>query len=157
MINNKKGLSTVIVTVLLIGLTIVAVGIVWAVVSNTLNRGNQGTELSVKCLGVQVTAASGKCSGLAGTSPSCYFVLERTGTGQDSIAGVKLVLVNANGTKSTTPADVAGNIDALGSKAYNISAAASLILAPNKLETTVYFTDETGTVQNCQQPSTFTF
>ncbi len=41
---SKKGLSTIIVTVLLIGLTVVAVGIVWAVVNNLINERISNTE-----------------------------------------------------------------------------------------------------------------
>ncbi len=41
---KKKGLSTIIVTVLLIGLTIVAVGIVWAVVNNLIREKISNTE-----------------------------------------------------------------------------------------------------------------
>lgn len=41
---KKKGLSAIIVTVLLIGLTIVAVGIVWAVVNNLIRGKISNTE-----------------------------------------------------------------------------------------------------------------
>lgn len=41
---NRKGVSTIIVTVLLIGLTIVAVGVVWAVVNNMVKEKIVGTE-----------------------------------------------------------------------------------------------------------------
>ena len=39
--SNKRGLSTIVVTLILIVLSLVAVGVVWVVVSNLLNTGTQ--------------------------------------------------------------------------------------------------------------------
>lgn len=39
--NNKRGLSTIVVTLILVVLSLVAVGVVWAVISNLLKTGEQ--------------------------------------------------------------------------------------------------------------------
>ena len=41
MFKDKRGLSTIVVTLILIVLSLVAVGVVWVVVSNLLNTGTQ--------------------------------------------------------------------------------------------------------------------
>ena len=46
MIKSKKGLSTIVVTLILIVLSLVAVGVVWVVISNLLNTGTQQTTSS---------------------------------------------------------------------------------------------------------------
>lgn len=153
---NRKGLSTIIVTVLLIGLTIVAVGIVWAVVNSTLQRGSQSTDLGVKCLDIQVTATSvTSCAGALPTT--CVVRLERTGSRDDVISGVKLVFENASGSRTVTPLDAgaAGQLTQLGNSVT--SALSAGISAPSKVETTVYFTDASGNIQYCPQPNIFTF
>ena len=38
---NKRGLSTIVVTLILVVLSLVAVGVVWAVISNLLKTGEQ--------------------------------------------------------------------------------------------------------------------
>ena len=41
MFKDKRGLSTIVVTLILIVLSLVAVGVIWVVVSNLLNTGTQ--------------------------------------------------------------------------------------------------------------------
>lgn len=150
--NNKRGLSTIIVTVLLIGLTIVAVGIVWAVVNNTLKKGAENVDVGTKCLGIDVRATSVVCSG---TPATCIVRLERTGSRDDAISGVKLVFENTTGSRSPTPSDYAGNIAQLENP--TTPAYTPGITAPDKIETTVYFTGTSGNTQYCPQPNIFTF
>ncbi len=161
MINNKKGLSTVIVTVLLIGLTIVAVGIVWAVVSNTLNRGAETADWSTKCLGVDVSATSLACTDGA-TNKMCIVTLERTGTEDDALAGAKLVF---KGYVTATPATLLSSSSAIEAGTGNIpllvtktTASLDSLIAKtgtvNKVEVTPYFKDTSNVEHLC---STTTF
>ncbi|MDO8528461.1 MAG: hypothetical protein Q7S06_01050 [Nanoarchaeota archaeon] len=160
---NRKGLSTIIVTVLLIGLTIVAVGIVWAVVKSTLDRGASGTDLGVKCLGINVNPTSVTCSGTYDPTSlnkySCYVRLERTGQGTEPIGGIKLIMVNATGGVSSPALDIPGDLSAFGTKNFN---ATGVLMTTgmsrlNKVDARVYFIDETGTQQLCSQAGSFTF
>ncbi|MEK6827211.1 MAG: hypothetical protein AABX99_01880 [Nanoarchaeota archaeon] len=45
-IDDKRGLSTIVVTLILVVLSLVAVGVVWAVISNLLKTGEQQTTSS---------------------------------------------------------------------------------------------------------------
>lgn len=149
--NNKRGLSAIIVTVLLIGLTIVAVGIVWAVINSTLKKGAENIDVGTKCLGIDVGATSVVCS----SATSCDVRIERTGSRDDTISGVKIVFENATGSRSPTPLDYGQNIAQLENP--TASALNPGIAAPNKVETTVYFKDTSGNTQYCSQPNIFTF
>ena len=158
MLNNKKGLSTIIVTVILIGLTIVAVGIVWVVVNNTLKRGAESTDISSKCLDIQVGPTAVSCSGgtatLAGT---CTVQLSRTGTNADVIAGVKVVAINSTGTRSIVK-DSTGDLSIAEGRTVSVDTPIGMVSASiNKIESTVYFTDTAGRTQHCPQPNVFTF
>lgn len=150
--NNKKGLSAIIVTVLLIGLTIVAVGVVWAVVNGVLQRGASNTDLSAKCLDIIVTATSVTC----GETPAvCVVRLERTGSRDDAISGVKMVFENAAGDRSASPATYSSPIAQLGNA--QATGVVTGINTPTKVEVTVFFTDASGNTQYCPQPSKFSF
>ena len=89
MINSKKGLSTVVTTLIIILLVLVAIGTIWVVISNVISEGTQSADWAVKCLEVSVKATSvTNC-----ISTSCDVTLSRTGSG-DAINGVKLVFRN---------------------------------------------------------------
>lgn len=151
MIKNKRGLSTIVVTVIMIALVLVAIGVVWGVLNNVIGKGAKGVELSAKCLNIDVSATSVSCSG----GPlSCTAQLERTGSGTDAIAGVKLVFKNSTQSASGVLTE-AGNIEVLAGKTLSLSPTG--ITDPNKVEITVYFEDTAGNPQYCPQPSSFEF
>jgi hypothetical protein len=155
---NRKGLSTIIVTVILIGLTIVAVGIVWAVVNNTLKKGAESTDISSKCLGIQLTASAVSCSGgTSTTAGTCTVQLSRTGTDSSVISGVKVVAVNSTGTRSTFK-DSPNNLPVAEGRTVIVDTPIGMVSASvNEIESTVYFTDTAGRTQYCPQPNVFTF
>jgi len=55
--NNKRGLSTVIITLIIILLSLVAVGIVWTVVSNILSEGSLEIGLGRFTLSLDISKA----------------------------------------------------------------------------------------------------
>ena len=140
MLNNKKGLSTIIVTVLMIGLVIVAVGIVWAVVNGVLKKGAENIDWNSKCLGVTVEATAASCP----TAATCSVTLSRTGTETTAITGVKLVFKDATNVAGTVIPKV-GNI----SPTITYSALASGLTTPKRVEVTPYFADTLGAEHLC--------
>ena len=58
MITHKKGLSTVITTLIIILLVLVAVGIIWVVVRNTVEEGVSQIDFGSECLKVDVKATA---------------------------------------------------------------------------------------------------
>jgi hypothetical protein len=155
---NRRGLSTIVVTLIIILLSLVSIGVVWVVVNNLIKSGTSGVEIGTKCLGVDVVATAVTCTP-NGVDEFCSTTLSRTGTGTGEIGGVKLVFSNAtSGATSASVIDVAGNIEQLITK--NTGSINSTLLVSqgvNKVEVTVYFNDEEGNAQLCSRTSPFNF
>jgi len=75
---NTKGLSTVVTTLIIILLVLVAIGIIWGVVNNLLGKSSGTIEISTKCLDVNVKATKVAVSGGTETI-SCIDALTATG------------------------------------------------------------------------------
>ena len=155
MINNKKGLSTVVTTLIIILLVLVAIGIIWIVVRGVIETGTETVNYAVKCLAVDVRATAVNC-----TSPAaCEITLARK-AGGDDIGGVKLVFYNDTGSSSVLDSYDASteqtrNIEPLTSE--TLTGLDSTLIAPNKVDITVYFLDTAGEDQICGQTNPFSF
>ena len=152
MIRNKKGLSAIITTLLVVMLVLVAVGIVWVVVSRVIRGGAEDVEIRAKCLNVDVRASAVVCTGA-----DCVVTLDRTGSETGDIVGVKLVFADSvNTERSAAAIDVSGNVPLLAGK--TTASIASGVTAPDSVEVTVYFEDASGNEQLCDgQTTIFTF
>ncbi len=148
--DNQRGLSTIVITLILILLSIVAVGLVWFVVNNILKSGTGGIDLGAKCLNVNVEAKKVECTG-----GSCDVTLKRTGTESEAIAGVKLVFRDSTAEASSSVIDEPGNIEILAGRIIN--GIATGLTAPDKIEVTAYFEDDSGKEQLCSQTNSFEF
>ena len=151
---GKRGLSTIVVTLIIILISLVAVGIVWVVVRNLINSGTQGVEVSSKCLNINVEATAVNCSSV-GSSRICDVALKRTGTGSDAIAGVKLVFKNTTAGTSSLLVNVAGNIEPLVGKIQ--TGINTTLSGANRVEVTAFFKDASGNDQICQQTNPLGF
>ena len=148
---NQKGVSTIVVTVILVALSLVAVGVVWAVVSGVIGSSTEGAEISSKCLNVEIRATSADCTNPA----ACVVKLERTGTGDDVVSGVKMVFENAAGARSAASVDSSGDVLKLVGRTATV--ASGIAATVNKVEVTTYFTDASGNEKLCQQTYPFSF
>jgi hypothetical protein len=158
MVSDKKGLSTIVVTLILIVLSLVAVGAVWLIVNPMLKSSSQSADITSKCLTVSIDATQINCYNGA-TNVMCNITLSRSGTGTDTIGGVKLIFRNStSGVSSTAAVDVSGNIEALVTK--RINAVDTLVPIANRVSAvaiTPYFEDSSGNEKLCSQQSTFNF
>jgi len=145
MIYNSKGLSAVVTTLIIILLSLVAIGIIWVVVNNVLQGGAETTEIGAKCLQVDIKATAANCTG--GTCTITYY---RAGTGNDVIDGVKIVL--NNGTESDSSDEAA--LDRLATKTATFT---TTLANPNSVEIAAYFVDASGQQQVCAAGTTVTF
>lgn len=150
--NNKKGLSTIVATLLIILLTLVAVGIIWVVVRNVVQGGSEQIDLSTKCLATDVAAT--KVVDLNNTNFTV--TLSRQGSGSDEIGGVKLAFTDANNS-ATSVVDVSGNIVSLNIITKNVTVDTTAVPNPSKVSVTVYFLDASGNEQLCPTPHESTF
>jgi hypothetical protein len=155
---NNRGLSTIVITLIIVLLSMVAVGLVWFVVNNLLQSGTQGVEVSAKCLNTNIGVKTVVCVN-GTTNQICNVTLSRTGTEDDELGGIKIIFADsAAEIASSSLIDVPGNVAQLvGKKISNLDT-----LVPNAnqvdiLEVTPYFTDDSGNQQLCSQTTTFEF
>jgi len=149
MIQNKKGLSAIITTLLIVLLVLVAVGIVWAVVRNIITTGAEGVELGAECLYIDIQATSIICTG---ADPDfCDVTLERIGTTDTEIAGVKMIFRDSTNVASSSVIDSVAygvtNIERLVGD--TVTSVPTTLSAPDSLELTPYFLDASGNEQLC--------
>lgn len=151
MIQDKKGLSTIVTTLIIILLVLVAIGIVWVVVRGVVEEGTSEIDIKVKCIDVNVRATA--VANCVGDPAVCDVTLTR-GAGGDAIGGVMLVFYEGT-TATATPHNEVGDIGALGST--TALAVPTGLTTPDRIEVTAYFTDDQGKDQLCSQASTFSF
>ena len=84
---NKKGLSAVVTTLIIILLVLVAVGIIWVVIQNVVTEGSEQVKSGASCIGVQVNIKSATCT----DGDTCTVVVERLSGGVD-VDGVKVTI-----------------------------------------------------------------
>ena len=141
MIENKKGISMIVSTMIIILLVIVAVGIIWFAARGVFEGGSEQLSLSSKCLAVDLKA-SGSCD----AAGICTVALERR-AGGENFAGFKVVVENSTSNNIT---DYVGNIAAL-EKSIDAGFATG-VLDATKMDIIVYFTDDAGAEQLCAGP-----
>ena len=95
MINNKKGLSMIVSTLIVILLVLVAIGIIWTVVRNVINEGTETLDIAAKCLDVNLQVTAVTCVTNTGV---CQVTTERS-AGGGAIDGVRYVV--SDGISST--------------------------------------------------------
>jgi hypothetical protein len=148
---NKRGMSTIVVTIIMIVLVLVATGIVWSVISRIIEDSSSEVSLGNKCIVTNVVATKMICEG-----ETCDVTLNRK-AGGENIGGVKLIFSNNTGNTGTTVEDVSGDIPELGTKIAGDKAHGLTNELPNTVEVAVYFLSESGTEQICSQTKEFKF
>jgi len=146
---NKKGLSTVITTLIIVVLSLVAIGIVWVVVNNIINKQTINIDYTAKCLDAEVRATSVQCC-MGDTTYSCKAALERK-LGTENINGVKIAISNAT-TKLET-VDVKG--DVATTKTTDAISTSITTQTPKKVDISVYFTDKENVEHVCPGSTAF--
>jgi len=127
MINNKKGMSTIITTIIMIALALIAVGIVWTVVVNILNNTTDDAGSQVLCVtnGIQIIKAEINDSNTTS-------VLIKRSQGSDELGGIALIAYDADEASSPT-VYIDGDIPALEQRVLyveNYANAAKVVAVP---------------------------
>jgi len=136
---NKRGLSDIVATLIIILLVIVAAGIIWVVVRNVVQSGAEQVEFGQKCFQVNLQYV-----GVVDNGDDTYNVTLRRLSGGDEIAGVKVTLLSS--TQSSSPEDF-GAIGQLETDTVQIDAG---FIGATKIEYTAYFEDSSGNEVYCQ-------
>jgi hypothetical protein len=149
--NNKKGLSTIVATLLIILLTLVAVGIIWVVVKNVITGGAGQVTIDAKCLAANVVATK-----VVNATPEIFSVTLNRAGGDDQIGGVKLAFTNADESTSYVY-DVPGNMVALSTITVPVNITTVTLPNPSKVSVVVYFLDDSGNAQLCSTANQLSF
>lgn len=153
MLKEKRGLSTIVITLILILLSIVAVGLVWFVVNNIIKGQTKGIDIGTKCINVNIEPTAINCDD---ADPKvCDITFERSGTESGEIGGVKIVFRDTVAIKSSELIDESGNIQVLVGKTINDVNTG--LTAPDRVEVTTYFKDASGKEQLCSQTNSLEF
>lgn len=154
-IQNKKGLSAIVATLIIILLTLVAVGIIWAVIRNLVEGGAEQVDLSSKCLNVELSGVNVNETAVAGT----YDVTLRRGSDSQDDIGVKIaVFKGATENSGVLEFGDFGNLDALGTVTKPVvTVAPALITEGDSIQFTAYFQDTSGDPQLCSHTYTYSF
>ena len=155
-IQNKKGLSAIVATLIIILLTLVAVGIIWAVIRNLVEGGAGQVDLSSKCLNVELSGVNVTENALI---PGNYSVTLRRGSDSQDDIGVKIaVFKGATENSGVLEFGDFGNLDALGTVTKPVvTVAPALITEGDSIQFTAYFQDTSGDPQLCSHTYTYSF
>ncbi|MCH8945712.1 MAG: hypothetical protein IIA85_02210 [Nanoarchaeota archaeon] len=148
-LKDVKGLSNVIVTLIMIVLVLVAVGLIWTAVQSNIESGTEQIEVSAKCLKIDIKATKLECGGV--NNGVCNVTVTRN-VGGDDLAGIKLILTNTEGETNYVN-DVPGNIVPLETKTEvdittGLTDVSIVAVAP-------YFLDPSGLEQLCSSRGSF--
>lgn len=147
MINNKKGLSTVVTTLIIILLVFIAVGIIWVVIRNVIQGGTENIDWNSKCLEVSVKSSNLNCADAADGTVDCAVKLDRE-AGGDDLTGIKVVLTNG---LTNHVGDSPGNLAPLGTITPSINTSFLNGTTSITIDNIVpYFTDAQGAERLCQ-------
>ena len=154
---NNKGLSTVVTTLIIILLVLVAVGIIWGVVNNLLSKSKGTIETSTKCFDIDVRATKiveGNQSDA--TSVGKYNVtLHRSASGDAEAVYAKLVIFNSEG--NTAVLDFGQGLMPLDTITNEVDSAINMTNA-DKIDVTAFYLDENGNENLCPSgTNTFSF
>src|SRR3989344_2338618 len=139
---NKRGISEIIITLIMVIIVLGIITILWVVLRGFIGEGTEQITVGKECLLVNVTLQT-SCSGTS--NDVCSVTFTRSPGGND-IGGIKLVFTNSSATE-TFVHDYSGNLTALETKTIN--SISTGITKTNKVDLTVYFIDSEGNEKLC--------
>jgi len=137
---KRKGVSGVILTIIMIVLVLAAVAVIWGIINNILQTQTEQVDVSSKCLNVNIQSTKLDCS-----NGVCNVTVTRDSSGE-AIAGMKLVFITSAGDANYIH-DVPGNVELLETK--TISDITTTGINATDVSITPYFLDTSGNEQLC--------
>jgi flagellin-like protein len=117
MLKNKRGLSGIVVAIILIALVLVAAGILWVVIGNLLDSGSKDISGTEKCLGLIIEPTSLECNA---TLDECTIRLDRPSiSGPGKIDTIYLTFKSDTGEGDEIP--IEQNIVSFMTRTYDSS------------------------------------
>lgn len=149
---DKRAMSEIVTTIIMVVLALVAVAIIWSIVNNLISERGAQAVVTQKCLDVKLSIA-----GIPGcNTDGCNITITRS-AGGDDFDGLHIILKSP--TDSSKVITVPGNVGQLEQTTFfaNMTDVTDDFDASstNKVEVTVYFRDESGVAQNCPSPAKY--
>lgn len=142
---NNRGLSAIVTTILMVGLALVAVGIVWAVIANVIEGQAEALDYDQKCIGIILEMNNLKCDAV-----NCSFILKRSmGSRGDPISGISVVF--SDGSQTSRDTLISGNV---GTSVTISGITHELSNPPTKADLRIYMDKEDETKHYCSQAIT---
>ena len=139
---NKRGLSEIVTTLIMVLLGIVIVGVIWAVVSGFVGNARRQVESNTECQESTLAINYASC----GAASGCNVTVKRE-TGTKPIAGVRISAYGPQGaivSYDFSGDTVIGNTRIVTMNSGNFTAPFTNALNTTQIEATVY-TNTTGT------------
>jgi len=143
--NNKQGLSTVVTTLIIILLVLVAVGIIWGVVNNLLTKSSETIGSSTKCLDLDIRATKIANNSADGTDDDYKVTLKRSSAGDNEEIYAKVFFTNSAGDSYI--GDFTNGLLPLASDTMNFDQ--TTVANATKVEVTAYYLDKSGAEKLC--------
>lgn len=138
MLNNKKGISTIVTVIILVALVLVVIGIFWSTAIGVVEDQTENVELAQQCLGINFKITGVNCN----TVDTCNVTLKRAlGSSGDSVDGIEIVV--SDGTTEVSAST--GNIAV--SRIVSVSTA----IDATEANVRMFFNDTDGEPQYCSQ------
>lgn len=147
---NKRGLSAVVATLIIILLVLVAVGILWGVLGNLFDDAGETIEYNQLCKDVSFREIS-----VSEDPDGVYDVSFKRGPTGEEIDGLTIVLSNETGSSSGTldfNKSIGGDLDE-ETMEFNTSSIedADKVINANEMVYSAYFTDDSGNRHSCTE------
>lgn len=148
---NKKGLSDVVTTLIIVLLVLAAIGIIWNPIKSLLTGSTDKFD-QTKCLEFGLTAKTVKY--YADVNTNYRVTLQRSAGGGSELIGAKVLLFAGDSAidVQTTPND----LGPLGVKGYDINGTG--LVSADKIQVTPYYiSEDTGEEVICSTSTEFKF
>lgn len=143
MLNNKKGISTIVTVIILVALVLVVIGIFWTTAMGVVEQGTEDISLGEKCLGIVFKINNVDCDGA-----KCDVSIERVvGSSGNPVDGLEVVV--GDGTSSSTPETIA---DIVVSRTVSITTT----IDATEANLRIFFNKEDGSKAYCTNPVIWT-
>ena len=156
---GKKGLSTVVTTLIIILLVLAAIGIIWGPIKSLLSNSTSSLDQS-KCFNLDIKATKVvNATSPAGSATSYLVTLKRSdsGSGIDQ-AGAKLIFYGGQNTSNTIDFESDSGASMFTSLQVQTATVVVGFANASKVEVTPYYLDaNTGEKKVCTGSAPFTF
>ena len=149
--SNKRGLSTVVTTLIIVLLVLVAIVIIWVVIRGIIESGGEQSDALTRCnlIDLEITSVTTGCD-----ETGCNLIVKRNpGADSKAISGIRVVLSDASGNSAYK--DVPGDIAVLGTLAITAAGYTGTVTAATKVEVAAIVQNAGGEPQICPLTSSY--